>query len=197
MSWKTFCIFRHGQTDWNAEGRFQGHIDVPINATGRFQARALVPQLRAEGIEAILSSDLLRARETAEIVASDLQVGIYPDPRLREAHLGEAQGLTRREIEERFGTEVVLRWRSIDVSDADVSYRGGETGRQVMSRVYEAMESFALETDFSRIGISTHGGVIRRIMQRLLPVGSEPVPIPNGVLYKIEFHRESREWRLK
>jgi probable phosphoglycerate mutase len=197
MSWKTFCVFRHGQTDWNLEGRFQGHLDVPINATGEAQARALIPKLESAQIETVLSSDLMRARTTAEIVATDLKLPVFFDSRLREAHLGEAQGLTRDEIESRFGEEVVKRWRSIDISDADISYRGGESGRQVMERIFGAMEAFAVERPFKRIGISTHGGVIRRMMQRILPEGSEPVPIPNGILYLVEYHCQTKVWRLK
>ncbi|MCM2323824.1 MAG: histidine phosphatase family protein [Oligoflexia bacterium] len=197
MGWKRLYLFRHGETDWNREGRFQGHIDVPINATGRAQARALVPRLRPLGLEVVLSSDLLRAQETAGIVAAELGVRVLSDPRLREAHLGEAQGLTREEIGARFGEEVVKRWRSIDVSDADVSYRGGETGRQVMDRVFEALEAVFEAQPFATIGVCTHGGVIRRIMQRLLPQGSEPVPIPNGVLYQVRYHRTSRDWRVE
>lgn len=189
-------VFRHGETDWNREGRFQGHLDVPLNETGREQARELVPKLRASAIEAVLSSDLSRAQETGRIVAEGLGVPMHIDERLREAHLGQAQGLTHTEISARFGDELIHRWRSYLPTDADVGYAGGETGRQVTDRVFAAMEAGIAQLGVRRLGISTHGGVIRRMMQKLLPAGSEPVPIPNGVLYVLGYDPEHPRWFL-
>lgn len=196
---RKLLVFRHGETDWNAEGRFQGHIDVPMNARGREQARALIEPLRAQGVELILSSDLSRAHETARIIAGELRIPVHADRRLREANLGEAQGLNREEIEARFGSELVARWKSTAMTDADVSYLGGETGAQVMERVFEALEEFVLGPQARGagvIGVATHGGVIRRMMQKILPPDSGPVPIPNGVLYAVSFDRVTRKWSL-
>lgn len=187
-------LFRHGETHWNREGRFQGHLDIPINETGRFQARTLIEPLRQSGLEAILSSDLSRAYETARIVANSLAVPIFVHPGLREAHLGEAQGLDKEEIEARFGSVLLHRWRSDQPTDADVSYPGGESGSAIISRVFSAMESFLHETPYRRVGIATHGGVIRRIMSKLLPPGSPPVAIPNGVLYEVSYQRDKNLW---
>ncbi len=192
---KQIYIFRHGETDWNREGRFQGHLDVPINETGRAQAAGLVSRLESTGIEAILSSDLSRAYETARIVANRLGVPVFAHEGLREAHLGEAQGLVREEIERRFGIEIALKWRSNQISDADVSYPGGESGAAIMKRVFEAMENFLHHRPYEKVAISTHGGVIRRVMQKLLPPGSEMVPIPNTVLYLLTYDLKERRWR--
>jgi probable phosphoglycerate mutase len=192
---KRIFIFRHGETDWNAQGRFQGHIDVPINETGRAQAHALVSKLEATGIQAILSSDLCRAYETARIVANRLGIPVFSHAGLREAHLGEAQGLIREEIENRFGKDIALRWRSNQISDADISYPGGESGSAIMSRVFDAMEEFLDNQTYHTIGVSTHGGVIRRVMQKILPPGSEMVPIPNTVLYLLTYDLKERKWR--
>jgi broad specificity phosphatase PhoE len=193
---RSLFVFRHGETDWNAEQRFQGHLDVPMNDRGREQARELVPALRTAGIQAILASDLSRACETAEIVARELGVPVQEAPGLREAFLGKAQGLTRAEIEERFGQEIASRWRSWHVTDADVCYPDGESGKQVMTRVRATIERYLAGPgrEFERVGIATHGGVIRRLMQSVLPEGSEPVPIPNGVLYEVCFEPEGRRW---
>ena len=194
-------LFRHGETDWNREERFQGHIDIPLNGTGREQARALVSILHETAIEAILSSDLCRAVETAVIIAEGLQgngrpISVFTDAGLREAHLGEAQGLTRAEIETRFGSELVTQWRSGHLTDADVAYPGGESGNHVARRSFEAVERFLLTTPFHRVGVATHGGVIRRMMQRLLPPGSPPVPIPNGVVYRLTFELATSQWEI-
>lgn len=183
---KKLLIFRHGETDWNVEQRFQGHMDVPLNDTGRTQAAELALRLREHKLEAILSSDLSRARETAEIAALSLGgIPIHVDARLREAHLGEAQGLTRQEIEQKLGIEVVERWASWHATDADVSYPGGEKGSQVLARILEALIEFAVNQPYERFGVATHGGSIRRLMSHLK--GGQRVPIPNGVLYQVRF----------
>jgi broad specificity phosphatase PhoE len=192
----TLFLFRHGETDWNAEQRFQGHIDVPLNSTGRAQARNLIPFLRENSIEAILSSDLRRAVETAEIIAAELQVPVIQDPGLREAHLGLAQGLTVEEIQAKFGIELVSRWRSSKVTDADVSYPGGETGTAILERVFHALTRFLESNSHSRIGIASHGGVIRRVMHRLLPPHSAHVPIPNGVVYQLHYDSVRKQFSV-
>lgn len=196
---KQVYVFRHGETDWNAEGRFQGHIDIPLNERGRVQATELLERLRPHGLDAVLSSDLSRAHETGRIIAHGLGIPIFTDAGLRESFLGEAQGLTYAEILLRFGEDVTGKWRSDHPTDADVSYPGGETGAQVMERVFAAMERFLTSpahSAYGRVGISCHGGVIRRIMQRLRPPGSDPVRIPNVVLYRIEFDSVARKWHL-
>lgn len=199
---KKLYIFRHGETHWNREERFQGHTDIPLNDQGRQQAYELARQLQPLGLQALLSSDLQRARETAEIVSKLLQIPIFTDKNLREANLGRAEGKTRREIEAEFGTELVTAWKNWSphlarqlasqvVSDADVKYPEGETGREVLSRVNAALESFCANQPFHTIGVATHGGVIRRLMQSLRPPGSEPVPIPNGVCYLLLFNPDT------
>lgn len=199
MPIRELFIFRHGQTDWNAAGRFQGHIDVPMNETGREQARSLIEPLLGVRVQAILSSDLQRATETARIVAEGLGgLPLFRTPGLREAHLGSAQGLTRDEIVARFGEERISRWASSLPTDADVAYDGGESGAEVMQRVFKSIEQFIFENpEFKRIGISTHGGVVRRMMQRMLPPGSPPVRIPNCVLYAASFDTRQGVWRIQ
>lgn len=187
-------LFRHGQTDWNAQGRFQGHTDVPLNDTGRAQARELAEKLHKAALEAILSSDLSRARETADIVAARLAVPVRSDPGLREAFLGEAQGMTYDEIRVRFGEDLTSRWRSDHPTDADVSYPGGEKASEVVRRSFDAIQRFLEPGDYSRVGVSTHGGVIRRVMQSLRPPGSPPVLIPNAVVYRLEFFQG--RWKI-
>ncbi len=191
---KTLLIFRHGETDWNVAERFQGHLDIPLNSKGKEQARALVPLLSTFPLEAILSSDLSRALETAAIVARELNLQVFQDKRLREAHLGDAQGLTRKEIEERFGSHAVERWKSPSVTDADVSYPGGETGNQIFGRTLESISDFLQANDYLCIGVASHGGVIRRMMQRVLPPDSPPVPIPNGVVYRILYDAQQKRF---
>lgn len=197
-------LFRHGETDWNAEGRFQGHLDIPLNEKGREQARYLGVKLRDQALEVILASDLGRSIETARIVAREVGLsddGVLQEAGLKEAYLGEAQGLTLDEIRERFGKDLVDRWRSNRVTDADISYPGGETGAEVMTRSITAIRNFVHgNPSFSRIGISTHGGVIRRVMRRLMEECGIPlrdaIPIPNGVVYEVKYLPESSRWQI-
>ena len=90
----TLLLVRHGETDWNAEGRLQGHTDRPLSDYGRGQARGLAEELEGEELEAIYASDLARARETAEIVGERLGLPVVLDPDLREKDWGTWEGLT-------------------------------------------------------------------------------------------------------
>jgi len=203
----TFYLFRHGETDWNAEGRFQGHLDIPLNDRGREQARQLAVPLGSKDLQAILSSDLSRSVDTAKILAKEIGLSadrLYQDAGIREAFLGDAQGMTVDEIGSRFGEDLLHRWKSSHVTDADISYPNGETGNEVVTRSLEAMLRFSEEhPEFKRIGVSTHGGVIRRVMHQILRdrgVANPPhIAIPNGVIYRIELARHlegnSNAWR--
>ena len=181
-------IFRHGQTDWNAEGRIQGHIDIPLNETGREQARKLIPVLKKLKVEAFLSSDLSRASETAQIIADELGgLPVHQDKDLREIHLGKIEGLSRSEIETLLGVDFSERLRSNPLSDSDVALLGSESAEQVTGRAIRAIRNFFENTSFKTIGIATHGGVIRRVIQHTLLGRDYPAPIPNGIVYPFTF----------
>ena len=117
-------LFRHGETDWNREGRLQGHTDTPLNATGLAQAEALAESLRPHRLDAVLSSDLARAQTTARIVAETLRVPLFIEAGLRETDVGAAEGLLWVDAKTRFGEGLTERW----YSDGDVAFPGGETG---------------------------------------------------------------------
>ena len=102
----TLLLVRHGETDWNAEGRLQGHTDRPLNDYGRTQARRLAEQLHGDGIAAIYASDLVRARETAEILSERLGLPVLLDADLRERNWGSWEGLTP---DERLSVELRAR----------------------------------------------------------------------------------------
>src|ERR1700735_3011372 len=102
-------VARHGETDWNAAGRWQGHTDVPLNDNGRAQARALAERLRGARLAGVVASDLSRAHETARIVAGELGVSLaYVERELRERGFGVFEGLTRAECE----THHAEAWRA-------------------------------------------------------------------------------------
>jgi probable phosphoglycerate mutase len=176
-------LFRHGETDWNREGRLQGRIDVPLNALGLAQAEALARKLSAYGLEAVLSSDLLRAATTGRIVAEALGVPLFLEPLLRETDVGEAEGLLWAEAKARFGEALTERWFTHD----DAAFPGGETGGETRARGLAALRRFALAQPWRRVGVSTHGAMIRQLMKHALPPGSPPAPTRNTVLYILSY----------
>ncbi len=176
-------VFRHGETDWNREGRLQGHTDTPLNATGLTQAEALAHRLRAHRLDAILSSDLARALTTARIVAETLGVPLATDLGLRETSVGAAEGMIWADAKARFGEELTERW----YSDNDAAFPGGETGLATLTRGLAALRRFAAAHPHRRIGVSTHGAMVRQLVKHALPPGSTPVRAPNTALFVLHY----------
>jgi len=176
-------LFRHGETDWNREGRLQGRTNPPLNATGLAQAEALTEKLRPHGLEAIVSSDLLRAWTTGQIVAERLGIPIHADAGLRETDVGDAEGLLWPEAKIRFGEGLTERW----FTDDDVAFPGGETGLATRTRGLAAIRGFVLSQPYRRIGVSTHGAMLRQLMRHALPPGSPPAKTGNTVLHMLAY----------
>jgi broad specificity phosphatase PhoE len=137
----TLLLVRHGETDWNAEGRLQGHTDRPLSDYGRRQAQQLAGELEDEELEAIYSSDLARARETAEIVGERLGLPVVLDPDLREKDWGTWEGLN---AVERDRVEFV-----------------GETTEAHQERMLRALRR--IHPGDRRVLVVTHGGSMRRV----------------------------------
>jgi broad specificity phosphatase PhoE len=181
---RTLFVFRHGQTDWNREGRLQGHIDTPLNATGLAQAEALADGLRIHRLDAVVSSDLTRALTTGRIIAEALGVPLMTDHGLRETSVGAAEGLLWEDAKARFGAELTERW----YSDNDACFPGGETGLATLTRGLAALRRFAMgHPPYRRIGVSTHGAMVRQLVKHALPPGSPPVRAANAVLFVLEY----------
>jgi 2,3-bisphosphoglycerate-dependent phosphoglycerate mutase len=176
-------LFRHGETDWNREGRLQGHTDTPLNATGLAQAQALAETLRPHRLDAIVSSDLLRAWMTAEIIADALQMPLIREPGLREAEIGAAEGLLWAEVKARFGEELTRRW----YTDDNAAFPGGETGANLRMRGLAALRRFAAAHPYRRVGVSTHAAMVRQLMRHALPPGSPPASASNTVLHVLRY----------
>jgi broad specificity phosphatase PhoE len=166
----TILLARHGETDWNRDGVWQGWADPPLNETGRAQARELAEQLRHVPFDAVYSSDLRRAHETAEIVAAPHGVPVVTDPGLREIDVGSFSGLTRAQIEERF---------------PNGERPDGETREQHAARVLDAVERIARENPGRRILLVTHGGTMRALHGH---VTDEPFhPVANCGVLELHF----------
>ena len=156
----TLILARHGETDWNRDGRWQGHADRPLNDAGRAQARKLAAELDDEPIAAVYSSDLARARETAEIIAAPRSLPVRTDARLREVDIGRWSGLTLPEVEERY-PRAVTRWRA---GDPTHSFEEGETYAAMGERVVAALEEIAVRHPEDHVLVVLHGGPIRAVL---------------------------------
>lgn len=184
---KDFYIFRHGETDYNAERRWQGcGIDVDLNENGVAQAHALAERLKDKKIEIIYSSNLKRAVQTTEIVTGFLGINFCRIPDLREANLGQTEGLLKSEVAETF-PEAFARWYSPE-NNPDVRFPGGESKREIWSRMYAVLERL-LETEYSVIGIASHGSSIRYL---LMFFGFELGRMPNTALFHLVY--EDGNW---
>jgi broad specificity phosphatase PhoE len=152
----TLLLARHGETDWNREGRWQGGSDTRLNELGREQARELAGQL--DSVDAIYSSDLARARETAEIIAAELGVDVKLDPRLRERSFGDWEGLNAEQIEERFAEGHRL-WKAGEGPGAE----NAEPFEQFAKRIHDFLDDVLQRHPDEVVLVVSHGGSIRVI----------------------------------
>lgn len=188
-------VWRHGNTDWNAADRVQGQTDVDLNELGREQAAAAAPLLAAYRPDAIVASDLRRAVETARALVALTGLPLRTDPRLRERHYGQWQGLQISEVAERFPVEYA-RWRSGDP----------DPGCQVESldalgkRVGEALQEAADAHPGGTVVVAMHGGGARQGCGRLLGWGPEILrcvgPLHNCHWTELR-HDTVRGWQLR
>lgn len=147
---------RHGETAWNVDTRIQGQLDVPLNDTGRWQAERLARALADEPLHAIYASDLGRAHETARAVAAVLGLPVVTDAGLRERGFGIFEGMTFREIEQRW-PEASQRWRQRDPAFGP---EGGETLSAFYERCVSAATRIAAAHPGQHIALVAHGGVL-------------------------------------
>jgi len=147
----TLLLVRHGETDWNRDGRWQGHSDTPLNEAGREQARRLAAEVRE--VDVVYSSDLVRARETAEIIASELGLDVQTDARLRERGFGAWEGRTSAEIETEFSDQHA-RWLAGEAPGAADAEPFGDFGARVQAFVADVLDRHPDET----VLVVAHGG---------------------------------------
>jgi probable phosphoglycerate mutase len=148
---------RHGSTDWNASGRLQGQTDIELNETGRHQARLLAKRLKHEGWEAVVSSDLKRAYETATIIAEELNFpAVHIDARLRERTHGRLDGTTLTERIALWGED----WKLLD--------HGSETDEQLFARGKLSLDELTEQYGASKVLIVSHGAFIGTMLIGLL-----------------------------
>ena len=155
---KRLILIRHGETIWNAEDRLQGQTDIPLNDTGRQQARQLAARLAGETIDAITSSDLQRAMDTALIIAEPHKLAVRADPRLRQSYRGQWEGLTYTEIERLYPGGL-----------QGIAPPEGETRESVQARVRSFLDDLRRSPDQTVLAVS-HGHILRTLITLALEI---------------------------
>ena len=149
-------LLRHGQTAWNAEMRIQGQLDIPLDATGLWQAQRLALALQGAGIQALVSSDLQRACQTAAPLAAATGLRLQRDAALRERGFGRFEGSTYAEVEAQWPEEA-LRWR---LREPDFGPGGGEPLQAFYDRSVQAVLALAERHAGQTLAVVAHGGVL-------------------------------------
>ena len=180
-------LLRHGETDWNKEGRIQGHTDIPLNQNGRLQIAQTAAGLAAicPDIDLIISSPLLRARESAQIAAKNLHYPseqIFMEPLLIERCFGEAEGLTAAEREEKYP--------NYHYSDTGYNFPGMEPFDDLMKRARTALERIIeLSGNRQNILAVSHGAMLAAVITVVtdgkIPYFSDAISLDSGSLFRI------------
>ncbi len=195
MQPRRIILLRHGRTAWNAQRRFQGQADPPLDEVGRGQAYEVAGLMAALRPDLLMTSDLARAVETADVVGASTGLEAMPDARLRERDLGHWEGLTRDEVEARFPDEFD-EW----AAGRDVSRRGGETREQVATRVMAAIGDLP---DVGTTVLVTHSATAMAATNALLGIPQSAHPLgPLANCHWSELYTELRNaagpvWRLR
>lgn len=178
---KIFYIFRHGQTDSNAEKRVQSFLDIPLNAQGVAQAKELAKNLANIQFDCIYSSPLSRALQTAEIVVNNRPIKIITNPGLRERNLGALCGKIINITDAPADTLIDLSKEKVDIPAAllfsdDYIPPNGESDKIFVKRACDTMIEIAKNTNANTIGIATHGGVVGAMVRAFTNFDFSGVP---------------------
>lgn len=188
------CLVRHGETDWNVERRLQGQLDIPLNETGVAQARATARGLIGQQFTALYSSDLGRARQTAEALAGVVGLPIQFQPDLRERRYGIFERLTYTEAKAQYPED----YARLHDRDPDYVIPQGESLRQLADRVGACLKTLVAKHAGEQILLVSHGGVldvIRRIATHKPLHEPRDFLISNAALNWLE-HRPKKGWHL-
>ena len=193
MTLERLLLWRHGRTEWNASGRFQGQLDTLLDGTGIAQAREAAPYLAAEQPSAIYASDLSRARSTAQVLGDLVGLPVRVDSRLRETSLGTWEGLDRAQVAERFPGEF-----SAWTAGARSNPGNGESAPEVAGRARALVSEIEGRED-GTVVLAAHGGSLKALTASLIGLREEAwsliAPLRN--CHWTELRRtESGGWRL-
>lgn len=183
----TIYFVRHGETDWNVQGKMQGHTDVPLNATGEVQAHELREKFKDIKFDTVFSSDLQRAKKTAEIISLEHDLALQTTKALRERSYGEFEGRTKEEV------QVIINNLLVKLADEEKRsaklFPEQENDEEVVSRVVTFLREIAIANSGKIILIVSHGGVVRELLEHFGYGGQNytgNLKISNGAYIKFE-----------
>lgn len=153
-----FLLIRHGETDWNKEKRCQGGTDIPLNETGRLQAEKISKQLKKGDYSALYTSDLKRARQTAEVLNETLSLSIQTAKELRELNHGEAEG--KKDIKQIYGDILAIMYDNTHPNCFDIRLPSGESRNDVLVRLLPFLRKVAEKHKGENILLVSHGNLI-------------------------------------
>ena len=191
-------LIRHGETDWNRELRFQGHINVPLNATGHEQARRLADRIAADRpvVHHLVCSDLVRTQQTAqpslEVLFPQAHIETLTDSSLREQSFGVVDGLRVDDIK----VDHADAWAQWLRFEADYGMPGGETTRQFHTRVMDAVRRIAQQYNGQTVMVVTHGGVLDMVWRTAQGIGLDgprQSDIPNAGFNRVRVQGDAVE----
>lgn len=185
-------LVRHGASEWSSLGRYQGHLPVPLSPLGLEQVRALTEELHQYNPERIVSSDLQRTRQTAEVIARHLLLEIHLDVRLRELDCGNWAGLTEQEIEA-LDPQAVVELRA----GRDIPRGGGETMADLMVRTCAALADWVKDNFSGTLIFVSHAYVIRAMTQTLLGERLPSNQLPSLGSYTLLNCKRGGKWMLE
>lgn len=192
---RSLYLIRHGETDWNIAGRYQGQSDIPLNDQGRAQSAALRERLQKRPYlfdpvqTVVISSDLSRAKESADIAFLVPGRTIHVDPGLRELRYGIFEGLSREEIREMHG-EAFSRFSR----DQSFVIEGGEARATGRARAVAAVEQWLQKTTERHVVIVTHGGILRQLLLHTFQDGELPTHVGFSNMCVHTVHIDETGW---
>ncbi|MEE9239876.1 MAG: histidine phosphatase family protein [bacterium] len=187
-------LLRHGETAWNVERRIQGVSDTPLNEVGRAQSQALITPLQGRPFTALYTSPLVRARQTADVLAAALRLEVREDPRLAELDQGELEGMNFDQIEERFNG-FLDTWRT---APADIQMPGGENLHQLQARAWAAVEEIQAAHPEEMVIAVSHNLAISTLLCRIMEMdlnGIRRIRQHNAAINLVE-HNPERGWSV-
>lgn len=159
-------LIRHGETEWNIQNRYQGNTDIPLSFVGKMQAQAIANRMKNFEIDAIYSSDLSRAYDTAQYIAKEKNIDVQIIPQLKEINFGEWEGFTISELEKIYGDD----YKRFFLEPHKYPFPGEGTMEAVQMRIKKALDRITFYNENSKIMIVSHGGILKVLIMSLLNI---------------------------
>ena len=185
-------LMRHGQTDWNAEGRVQGWKDTVLNAQGIIHAHTAAEKLKDEDIEIIYSSDLKRTKKTADIISATLNIPVHYTKRLREMNFGKAEGIKKTDLEAKFSYTYQAFNDTQNPERYDIRYPDGESIGDVQQRFMKFAGKLWEDKKKNKVLIVTHGMLVRIFTESCL---KKTIRLNNGSVLRVTYDEKSKKFR--